>query len=155
MKKIKKLIAIFIPWIDQSSKIYKLYKKSHDNYKNGHVFISSWFSYKIYKKYHCQITPGAEIDSSVSFPHPFGITIGMDSVVGKNCTIYHNVTIGQKDWKYPVIGDNVTIYEGAVIVGDVKIGNNSIIGPNSIVITDVPDNSIIVSSPSRKINKQS
>ena len=94
------------------------------------------------------------------FPHPVGIVISSAATIGKNCIIYQNVTIGAKTFEqgdarirenYPVIGNNVTIYAGAVICGPVKIGDNAVIGANSVVISDVPENSIVVGAPAKII----
>ena len=71
--------------------------------------------------------------------------------IGEKVTIYQGVTIGQSKGVYPVIGDNVIIYAGAKIVGDVHIGNNVIIGANSVVVDSVPDNTIVAGIPARVI----
>ena len=52
----------------------------------------------------------------------------------------------------PTIGNDVHIYAGAVLVGNLKIGNNVVIGANSVVLNDVPDNCIVVGSPGRIVN---
>jgi serine acetyltransferase len=75
--------------------------------------------------------------------------------MGYDCIIYQNVTIGTKDTtnylfaNYPVIGDNVTIYPNAVIIGNISIGDNSIIGAGSIVNSDIPPNSIAYGNPAK------
>lgn len=82
------------------------------------------------------------------FPHMYGIVISYNTIIGKNCTIYQGVTIGQDRIKYPneapVIGDNVMIGAGAKIIGPVKIGNNVKIGANCVVVTNVPDDATVV-----------
>ena len=71
---------------------------------------------------------------------------------GKNTTIYHQVTIGSSDTKTaPAIGDNVIIYPGAKIVGNIKIGNNVIIGIGSVVVKDIPNNAIVAGVPAKII----
>ena len=99
-------------------------------------------SLKIQKYCGCVITSTATIGENLLLPHPLGVVIGASAVVGKDCTIFQQVTLGQKDGKYPVIGNNVTIYPGAKIFGDIKIGDNVIIGANSVVNTDIPDNAV-------------
>ena len=75
--------------------------------------------------------------------------------MGYDCIVYQNVTIGAKDTinyltaNYPQIGNNVTIYPNAVIIGDIYIGDNSIIGAGSIVLTDIPPNSIAYGNPAK------
>lgn len=100
------------------------------------------------------------IKKGTHFQHLVGVVISRAATIGKNCTIYQNVTIGSKDFAtgdgktrtaYPELGDNVTVYAGAVIIGNVKIGNNAVIGANAVVISDVPANSTAVGVPARII----
>lgn len=79
--------------------------------------------------------------------HGFATGISAESI-GKNCTIHHLVSIAYNKG-YPTILDNVTIYPGAVIMGKVTIGNNSIIGANATVNTNIPDNCTVFPPPSR------
>ncbi|HDT5857673.1 TPA: hypothetical protein QHC30_005205 [Klebsiella quasipneumoniae subsp. similipneumoniae] len=90
-------------------------------------------------------------------PHPVGIVIGKNVVLGSGCTIYQNVTIGVRnnnEEKYPVLGDNVIVYANACIIGDIKVGNNVIIGSGSLVNKDIPDNAIVKGSPAVVIRFQ-
>ena len=64
--------------------------------------------------------------------------------IGSNCTIYHCVTIAVEKSGVPVIGDDVTIGAGAIIMGGIKIGNHVNIGAGAIVIDDVPDHSTVM-----------
>lgn len=154
---IKKIIKNIIPWMDESRKIYKLYKKSNKYIKKNMIFIASYYRYKITKKYSCILSPYSVIEIGLKLPHPIGIVIGEGVKIGKNVTIYQNVTIGRKDTdiaKYPSIGDNVVIYSGAKILGSIVIGNNSVIGANSVVLNDVPENSVVAGIPAKIINKK-
>lgn len=69
--------------------------------------------------------------------------ISHNAVIGANCTIFHQATIGEGKGGAPVIGDNVLIGAGAKIIGNVRIGSNSKIGVNAVVVHDVPENSIV------------
>lgn len=75
--------------------------------------------------------------------------------IGRNCTILPGVVIGNKnlecDGKFVTIGDNCYIGLGAKIFGEVKIGNNVIIGANAVVTKDVPDNAVVGGIPARVI----
>ena len=93
----------------------------------------------------------AVLDSKPIFPHgPLGIFISNGSHIGKNCVMFQQVTIGSntlegsKRLGSPSIGDNVYMGCGAKVIGKVTVGNNARIGANSIVVKDVPDNSVTI-----------
>ena len=100
---------------------------------------------------------GAVFETVPKLPHGLnGIIMSPDAHIGKNCTIFHQVTIGndyRKLENVPTIGDNVTIFPGAKIVGKVHVGNNCKIGANAVVVKDVPDNSLVVVGEQRIIQK--
>ena len=85
------------------------------------------------------------------FGHPFGITVNPDAVIGNNVNLHKGVTIGVenrgKRKGTPVIGNNVWIGINATIVGNITIGNDVLIAPNTLVNFDVPDHSIVVGCP--------
>lgn len=85
------------------------------------------------------------------FGHPFGITVNPDAVIGNNVNLHKGVTIGAenrgKRKGAPVIGNNVWIGINATIVGNITIGNDVLIAPNTLVNFDVPDHSIVVGCP--------
>lgn len=78
--------------------------------------------------------------------------------IGNNFTTYQNVTLGRgkkiNGNDIPIIGDDVTVYTGAIIVGGVHIGNRVKIGAGAVVVRDVPDDTTVVSSPVRYLKKQ-
>ncbi len=88
-----------------------------------------------------------ELPGSTKFGHPYGITIRDGTRIGDNCTFRSNITIGQKatEERRAVIGNNVQIGAGAIILGPVHIGDNAVIAAGSIVLTDVPSNMTYIS----------
>lgn len=98
-----------------------------------------------------RLPSNVEIGPGLLIAHTGTIVIHHSVKIGKNLTIRHGVTIGQKgsegDDNSPTIGNNVDIGAGAQILGGIKIGNNVKIGANAVVIRDVPDNCIAVGVP--------
>ncbi|MDE6888771.1 MAG: serine acetyltransferase [Eubacterium sp.] len=85
-------------------------------------------------------------------PHGLhGIFISRFAVIGEGCRIYQNVTIGEVNRKAPVIGNGCLIGAGAVLVGDIRIGDHVKIGAGTVVNTDIPDGCTVVSQPMRII----
>lgn len=102
------------------------------------------------------IHPGAEIGSHFFIDHGTGVVIGETTIIGHHVKIYHGVTLGAKSFptdtdgniikfnkRHPIIGNHVTIYSNAVILGRVNIGDNSVIGGNVWLTNDIPPNSTI------------
>lgn len=133
--------------------LYKLQKKI----KTGLIHdILTFFLSRSAHRHGGYIGPDAVIDETLSLPHGLhGIFISRYAVIGKDCWMYQNVTIGEVNRKAPVIGDNVLIGAGAVIIGDITIGNNVKIGAGTVVTTSIPDNCTVVSQPVRIIEKDS
>lgn len=105
----------------------------------------------LYIKNSIVIGKESSVFNDICLPHLQNIVIGEGVRIGKKCTIFQGVTLGQNRGKYPIIGDNVIIYAGAKIVGDVYVGNNSIIGANAVVVKTVPDNAIVGGVPAKII----
>ena len=100
-----------------------------------------------------EIHPGAKIGKRLVIDHGMGIVIGETAEVGDDCLIYHGVTLGGtgKDHgkRHPTIGNNVLIGTGAKVLGPFKVGDNSRIAANSVVLSEIPPNSTAVGIPAR------
>lgn len=86
--------------------------------------------------------------------HGFSTIINCTSM-GNNCVVFQQVTIGATEKGTPCIGDNVIIYSGAKVLGDVTIGDDVVIGANAVVVKDVPSHSMVVGVPARIIKRRS
>ena len=94
----------------------------------------------------------AKFEERPYLPHGLnGIIVSNDAIIGRQCQLYHQVTIGGGNGGSPVIGDNVLIGAGAKIIGPVKIGNNVKIGAGCVVTIDVPDDATVVMDKPRII----
>lgn len=100
-----------------------------------------------------EIHPGAKIGPGFFIDHGMGVVIGETAEIGENVTLYHGVTLGGTSWKkekrHPTIGSNVVIGAGAKVLGPLKVGDNSRIGAGSVVVNEVPPDSVVVGVPGR------
>jgi putative colanic acid biosynthesis acetyltransferase WcaB len=89
--------------------------------------------------------------------HGQGLVVSDQTKIGKNVTLRHNTTIGNKQntsggtTSSPIIGDNVDIGSNCVIIGDISIGANAVIGAGAVVVTDVPENAVMSGNPAKVI----
>lgn len=103
-----------------------------------------------------QIPHRLKIGIGIKIWHPFGIIIHPDCLIGDNLTIRHQVTIGKAkdDGGVPVLGNNISIGTGAKILGDINIGDNTVIGANAVVTKSFPEKSILVGCPAVDISSK-
>lgn len=121
---------------------YLLYIKKCDAYNNASMGTD--------------LGKGAIFATPPLLPHHLnGIIISHYAKIGKNCTIFQQVTIAEgKNKTAAIIGDNCIIGAGAKIIGNVKIGNNVKIGANAVVVKDIPDNCTAVGVPAKIITHE-
>lgn len=111
------------------------------------MIIKKHYQKKLKLKYTVDIGLNCRIGKHFWVEHYSGIVIGNGVKIGDFCTLYQGVTIGQRNGEYPHIGNNVTIYPGAIVLGDINIGDNSIILAGSVVLGDVPQGSMVGGNP--------
>lgn len=82
---------------------------------------------------------GAFFAEAPNLPHGLnGIIVSHNAVIGKGCTIFHQVTIGEGKDGAPTIGDNVMIGAGAKIIGGISVGHHAKVGAGCVVMQDIP-----------------
>lgn len=132
----------------------KLYRLAHKLYLK-HIPVLPVLLYRlIYLINNCHVHYKTEIGEGTTIAYGgIGVVIHKDAVIGKNCVIESNVTIGGKsnNPNVPVIGDNVLIGSGACVLGDIHIGDNSVIGAGAVVVHDVPAGSVVAGVPAKVI----
>jgi serine O-acetyltransferase len=97
----------------------------------------------------------SKLGGGLILPHPNGIVIHPDAVIGPNCLIFQQVTIGTRSGsRPPVIGGHVDIGAGAKILGDIAVGNHANVGANAVVVKDIPEGKNAVGIPARIIGDQ-
>jgi len=104
-----------------------------------------------------EIHPGAVIGRRLFIDHGMGVVIGETCEIGDDVIIYQGVTLGgtgkEKGKRHPTVGNNVVIGSGAKVLGSFRIGDNSNIGSNAVVLREVPDNSTVVGNPGRVVKR--
>jgi serine O-acetyltransferase len=101
---------------------------------------------------------GMQIGTGLMLAHPAGVTIGNGLVIGNSVTFAGGVTCAARYYDHRDVQEFATICDGAtlgahaVLVGGVRIGENAVVGANSVVLSDVEDNAIVFGSPARKIS---
>jgi serine O-acetyltransferase len=106
--------------------------------------------------------PGMEIGKGLMLAHPVGVNIGYGLKIGENVTFAGGVTAAAKYYdgsqeqaqEYATICDGATIGAHAVLVGGVRIGRNAVVGANSVVLSDVPDDAVVFGSPARRVGSR-
>jgi serine O-acetyltransferase len=101
-----------------------------------------------------EIHPGAKIGRGFFIDHGMGIVIGETVEIGKNCVMFHGVTLGGtgkvKGKRHPTIGDNVLIGAESMLLGPINVGNGVKIGANTTIINeDVPSDCTVVGTPAK------
>lgn len=98
------------------------------------------------------------VGSGLVIQHGFSTIINCERI-GENCQIWHGVTIGKSESGLnkprPIIGNNVKICAHAVVIGEITVGDNVIIGAGSVVTKSVPDNCVVVGNPAYIIRRNS
>jgi serine O-acetyltransferase len=99
--------------------------------------------------YGIELSASAKLGRRVEVTHQGGIVVVGGTVIGDDCVIRQNVTIGLGAGGTPRIGKNVEVSPGAVVVGAVTVGEGARIGPNAVVMTDVPAGGRAIAPPAR------
>jgi len=102
-----------------------------------------------------EISRHARIGAGLYIAHSGGLVIAKNAVIGENCNLSHDVTIGRsghgENYGVPVIGDDVYIAPGAKVFGKIRVGNNVKIGANAVVHRDLPNNAVVALDPGFQI----
>lgn len=124
-------------------------------YKKGWFYLARWISQRSRKKTGIEIHPGATIGRRFVIDHGMGVVIGETAEIGDDVLIYQGVTLGGtgKDCgkRHPTIGNNVLIGSGAKVLGPFKVGDNSRIAANAVVLNEIPPDSTAVGVPARVV----
>jgi len=85
----------------------------------------------------------AAIGKGLKINHGIGLIVGARSVIGENCLLHQNITIGDRKGGRPTLGNNIIVYPGASILGGITIGDNSVIAAHTLVLSDVSPSAVV------------
>ena len=135
------------------------YRLSHKLYEKNMHFAARMVSQGARFLTGIEIHPGAKIGRGLFIDHGSAVVIGETAEIGDNCTIYQGVTLGGtgKDVgkRHPTLGNNVMVGSGAKVLGPFKVGDNSKIAANAVVLEEIPSNSTAVGIPARVVRRGS
>ena len=128
---------------------------AHWFYRHKMLFIARLWSQIARSCTGIEIHPGAKIGRGLFIDHGMGVVIGETTEIGDNCTIYQGVTLGgtgkETGKRHPTLGNNVMVGSGAKVLGPFKVGDNTRIAANAVVLEELPANSTAVGVPARAV----
>ena len=132
-----------------------LCRVSRSTMQHGIPVLPKLFTYLNILLFGIEVAPLCEIGPGIFFPHTSGTVIGARRI-GSNVTVYQGVTLGAKrlDMKFdpelrPEVGNNVVLGSGCKILGGIRIGDNVIVGANSVVVHSAESNTTVMGIPAR------
>lgn len=163
---------------DENTSMEPDWSRERKDWYHWHPSVSLLLSFRSYQKWHAMSGPisgvlcflakwrfrlwsaicgadiglGARIGGGLLLPHPNGVVIHSDAIIGNNCMIMQQVTVGQLATAgAPQIGNAVYIGAGAKVLGPICIGDHAAIGANAVVLIDVPSSCTAVGVPARLV----
>lgn len=148
-------------------KAIAIHRIAHELYRRDVPLIPRMMNEIAHSETGIDIHPGATIGEKFFIDHGTGVVIGETSIIGKNVKIYQGVTLGALSFstdengnvvkgikRHPEIGNDVTIYAEATILGNIKIGKGSVIGGNVWIKEDVPEGTLVGQPKLRNVEKK-
>ena len=149
-------LEIFLLYQGVHAIIY--HRIAHFFYRNNLKFVARIVSQWSRFWTGIEIHPGAKIGRRLVIDHGMGIVIGETAEIGDDCLLYHGVTLGgtgkDSGKRHPTLGNNVMVSTGAKVLGPFKVGDNSRIAANAVVLQEVPDNATAVGIPAQIVRVQ-
>lgn len=100
------------------------------------------------------LLPAADVGGGCIVPHGLGLVVGGETVIGRDCTLLHGVTLGEvrfDETACPRLGDRVTVGAGAIVLGGITVGDDAVVGAGAVVLTTVPPGARVAGVPARVV----
>jgi serine O-acetyltransferase len=131
------------------------YRVAHHLWNENKKTLAHYMQSQMSQNFQIDIHPKATLLSGIMLDHGTGIVIGETARVGYNCSILHHVTLGGSGKRgverHPKVGNGVLLGAGSTILGNIVIGGGSQVGAGTLVIEDLPPNSVAVGVPAKII----
>lgn len=140
-----------------------LYRLSHGMWKCGVPVLPAILTRVAQHLFAVDIDVAAELGPGIVIVHGFGLVIGRGARIEGGCCLFHGVTLGNRGSEWvgsdipdgqPVLEQNILVGAGAKILGPIRVGRNTVIGANAVVLKDVPPCSIVAGVPARVVGKR-
>lgn len=129
------------------------YRVAHYLWNNGERKTAESIQGHLSLAFGMDIHPAARIGRRILIDHATSLVIGETSIIGDDCTLLHEVTLGgtgkEIGDRHPILGNNVIVYAGAKILGRITIGDNCVIGADTFVRKNIPPNKLVVGNPAK------
>ena len=149
--------------MNRGMQVMVLYRLSHALWRRRVPLLPLLFTRLCQHLYAVDISYEAQLGPGIVIVHGFGLVIGRETRVEGQCMIFHGVTFGDRgsEWiaaditdGHPTVGWGCVFGAGAKILGPIQVGGNSVVGANSVVLKNVPANSIVAGVPGRVIGQR-
>lgn len=128
---------------------------AHELMKQGRRDFSLYLQSQSSRIFGVDINPAAKIGIGIMLDHGTGIVIGETVIIGDNCSLLQGVTLGgtgkETGDRHPKIGANVLLSVGAKVLGNIKVGDCSVVGAGSVVLKEVPPRTTVAGVPAKEI----
>lgn len=126
---------------------------AHALWNQGRRDVALYLQSQASRIFAVDINPAARMGIGIMLDHGTGIVIGETAVVGDNCSILQNVTLGgngkESGDRHPKIGNNVLLAAGAKVLGNISVGHCSKVAAGSVVLKEVPPNKTVAGVPAK------
>ncbi|MDR2389316.1 MAG: serine O-acetyltransferase [Tannerellaceae bacterium] len=133
----------------------ELYRISHNLWLQGRRYLAYYIQSRVSQLYGVDIHPAARIGKGTFIDHATGLVVGETALIEDNVSILHGVTLGgtgkQSGKRHPTIGKNCLLGAHATVLGNIMVGEGSVIGAGSVVLHSVPAHSLAAGVPA--VNK--
>ena len=133
------------------------YRISHRLWQQGREALAIHVQSQVSQAFSVDIHPAAQIGKGIMMDHATGIVVGETAIVGDEVSMLHGVTLGgtgrETGQRHPHIGSCVLLGAGAKVLGNIQVGEGSIVGAGSVVVSDVPPCVTVVGVPARVVGK--